>query len=484
MKIKKKLLIGFGFYTLLTVVMGCFMYLELRTITSRLAYVKSADDIINNALETRRYEKNLLLFNDKSAINELDNYISLLRRDIEGLKKEIVKKIGVLESEKLSEKIDEYERIIHQIVKNPADNELIKRVRIIARELQTTIEDVAGSERASIDILLEHLNRSMTLLLFTIVAFIIAGAVINMKLASGISKPIRDLEDATKRVGGGDLSWRIELKGRDEIAALGLSFNMMQERLSTARQSIELAIKELHEKQEQLLEAEKLASLGRIAAGVAHEINNPLAIINEKAGLIQDIIGISDDFQNRDKFISLIQGIVASVARCRTITHHLLGYARPTEFIMETMSLNDVFADVKGFLHRELESKRIALEMNLSDDLPQIRSDKGQLEQVILNIVRNAIEAVNEGGRIIISSDMKDNDAVVISISDNGLGIPQDKVKHIFEPFFTTKGQKGTGLGLFVSYGIVKKLGGMISAESESGQGTTFTIQIPVDFKQ
>lgn len=484
MKIKKKLLIGFGFYTLLTVVMGCFMYLELRTITSRLAYVKSADDIINNALETRRYEKNLLLFNDKSAINELDNYISLLRRDIEGLKKEIVKKIGVLESEKLSEKIDEYERIIHQIVKNPADNELIKRVRIIARELQTTIEDVAGSERASIDILLEHLNRSMTLLLFTIVAFIIAGAVINMKLASGISKPIRDLEDATKRVGGGDLSWRIELKGRDEIAALGLSFNMMQERLSTARQSIELAIKELHEKQEQLLEAEKLASLGRIAAGVAHEINNPLAIINEKAGLIQDIIGISDDFQNRDKFISLIQGIVASVDRCRTITHHLLGYARPTEFIMETMSLNDVFADVKGFLHRELESKRIALEMNLSDDLPQIRSDKGQLEQVILNIVRNAIEAVNEGGRIIISSDMKDNDAVVISISDNGLGIPQDKVKHIFEPFFTTKGQKGTGLGLFVSYGIVKKLGGMISAESESGQGTTFTIQIPVDFKQ
>lgn len=485
MKIREKLLTGFGFYILLTIVMGFFMYLELRTIIFRLAYVKSADDIMNEALETRRYEKNLLLFHDKAARNELYNYISLLRKDIGVLKEEIVKKIGVSEYNKLFARIDEYEWIIHKIEKNPDDHGLIETARAIARKIQLTTEDLAGSERASIDSLMDHLNRSMPLLLFTIAAFIIAGAVINMKLASGISNPIRDLEDATKRVADGDLSWRIELKGRDEIASLGISFNMMQERLSDTRQSLELVIKELRQKQEQLLEAEKLASLGRIAAGIAHEINNPLAIVNEKAGLMQDIIGISDEFQNRDKFINLIQGIITSVDRCRAITHHLLGYARPTEFIMETMDLKDAIEDVKDFLHRELDIKRIVVETNLPADLPQIRSDKGQIEQVILNIVKNAIDAVSEGGLITISSWIKDNNTAVISIRDNGLGIPEEKLKHIFEPFFTTKKMgQGTGLGLFVSYGIVKKLGGMINAESESGKGTTFTIQIPVDFKQ
>ncbi|HAM51711.1 MAG TPA: hypothetical protein DCP92_13895 [Nitrospiraceae bacterium] len=485
MKIRKKLLIGFGFSILLTVVMGFLGYVDLLTITSRLAYIKSADAILNETLEIRRYEKNMMLFHDGAALNELNNYISLLRKDIGVLKKEIVKNIGVPEYNKLCERIDEYERIVHNIAKNPDDNGPIERVREIAREIQSTTEDFAGVERASIDILLGHLNRSMTLLLLTIASFIIAGAVINIKLASGISNPIRDLEDATKRVANGDLSWRIELKGRDEIASLGMSFNMMQERLSEARQSLELAIEEVHEKQEQLLEAEKLASLGRIAAGVAHEINNPLAIVNEKAGLMQDIISISDGFQNRDKFISLIQGIVASVERCRTITHHLLGYARPTEFIMEPMNLNDAIEDVKGFLHRELDIKRIVVETNLPADLPQIRSDKGQIEQVILNIVKNAIDAVSEGGLITISSGMKDRNTAVISIKDSGYGIPQDKLKHIFEPFFTTKVKdKGTGLGLFVSYGIVKKLGGMINAESEPGKGTTFTIEIPLDFKQ
>jgi two-component system NtrC family sensor kinase len=198
---------------------------------------------------------------------------------------------------------------------------------------------------------------------------------------------------------------------------------------------------------------------------------------------MQDVIDISDEFPNRDKFIGLTQSVIASVDRCRAITHLLLGYARPTEFIMETLSLNDVLTDVKGFLHKELENKRIALETNLPVDLPRIRSDKGQIEQVILNIVRNAIEAVRKGGRITIASSTKGARTAVISIADNGPGIPQDQVKHIFEPFFTTKGKKGTGLGLFVSYGIVKKLGGIITAESKSGLGTTFTIQLPVDVK-
>ena len=258
----------------------------------------------------------------------------------------------------------------------------------------------------------------------------------------------------------------------------------MQDRLQDTMRSLELAIKRLHEKQEQLVEAEKLASLGRIAAGVAHEINNPLAIVNEKAGLIQDILETSGDSQNKEKFSNLTDGIISSVNRCRAITHRLLVFARKMDVTIETMDLNESIREVKEFLGKEILFKSIRFEMNLMEGLPQINSDKGQLEQVFLNIMKNAIDAVEEGGLVTVSTGTKDEDTVCVSIRDNGTGIPDDKLKQIFEPFFTTKGrEKGTGLGLFVSYGIMKKLGGSIIVESGVDKGTTFIIDIPVSLR-
>ncbi len=265
---------------------------------------------------------------------------------------------------------------------------------------------------------------------------------------------------------------------------LGASFNQMQERLQDTMRSLELAIKRLHEKQEQLVEAEKLASLGRIAAGVAHEINNPLAIVNEKAGLMQDILEMSEDFPNKEKFLNLISGIVGSVNRCRAITHNLLGFSRKMDVIVEPIDLNESIKEVIGFLEKEASVKNVNIQTDFADGIPKVDSDKGQLEQVFLNIIKNAIDAVKEGGLIVISTSMKDEDTARVSIRDNGPGIPKDKMKQIFEPFFTTKGrEKGTGLGLFVSYGIMKKLGGSIIVESEVGKGTTFIVEVPVTFR-
>ena len=477
MKIRDKLLLGFGFYIFLAVVLGFFAYKEMQAITTRLSLVETADDITNNFLEVRRHEKNFLLFRDKDSLEELKNNLEEFKKNIAEIRTEIVKEMGSDNYQMIKMAISEYEFLVDRINERGS----IEKIRSVARDIQSFAENLSKKERVDIKALLV---RSKILLLFAMFVIVTAGAVINMKLAVSIARPIRGLEEITKRVAGGDLSGRIEIKGRDELSSLGVSFNQMQERLQDTMKSLELAIKRLHEKQEQLVEAEKLASLGRIAAGVAHEINNPLAIVNEKAGLIQDILEMSGDSQNKEKFLNLTDGIIGSVNRCRAITHRLLGFARKMDVTIETMDLNESIREVKEFLGKEILFKSIRFEMNLMEGLPKINSDKGQIEQVFLNIMKNAIDAVEEGGLVTVSTGKKDEGTVCVSIRDNGTGIPDDKLKQIFEPFFTTKGrEKGTGLGLFVSYGIMKKLGGSIIVESGVDKGTAFIIDIPVSLR-
>ncbi|MBC7360047.1 MAG: two-component sensor histidine kinase [Desulfacinum sp.] len=223
----------------------------------------------------------------------------------------------------------------------------------------------------------------------------------------------------------------------------------------------------------------KLSSIGRLAAGVAHEINNPLAIINEKAGLMKDLMEHTPDFPKREKFLALVQAILQSVDRCRNITHRLLGFARRMDVQIEVLDLNDVIGEVLGFLEKEALYRNIDLRLQLAENLPRIASDRGQLQQVLLNILNNAFAAVDDGGIVSITTWDADLDRVAVSIQDNGHGMNQETLKHIFEPFFTTKKGYGTGLGLPITYGIVKKLGGCIEVQSEEGRGTTFTVYLP-----
>jgi two-component system NtrC family sensor kinase len=151
------------------------------------------------------------------------------------------------------------------------------------------------------------------------------------------------------------------------------------------------------------------------------------------------------------------------------------------EMSHDAIDINDAVKEVVGFLEKEISFRNIRLELNLSQNLPKIVTDKGQIQQVLLNIINNAIDAVEEGGIIDISSNTKDQQVIRVSIQDNGSGIPKDKLKHIFEPFYTTKEKgKGTGLGLSISYGILKRLGGTILVESEVNKGTTFIVEIPI----
>jgi len=248
----------------------------------------------------------------------------------------------------------------------------------------------------------------------------------------------------------------------------------MVNRIYTADQKL---IMTLH----QVEYSNKMASLGRLAAGVAHEINNPLAIINEKAGLIKDLLTFKKEYAQDHTLSAAIEVILSSVKRCGRITKRLLGFARHMDVSIQSIHVGEMVSEVLEFLHKEAEYRAITISLDISDDIPQIETDAGKLQQILLNIINNAFAAMEKGGNLEISAGMSGDDRVSITITDDGCGISQANLKQIFEPFFSTKTLAGgTGLGLSITYGLVQELGGSIDVKSEEGKGTAFTVTLPL----
>ncbi len=224
----------------------------------------------------------------------------------------------------------------------------------------------------------------------------------------------------------------------------------------------------------------KMAALGRLSAGVAHEINNPVSIISEKAGLLKDLLLMSDAPPPKEKMLDLLGSVLRSADRCGGITHRLLGFAKHMQVQTETIEIDQLLVEVLGFLEKEARYRDIKIEFDFPENPPEVVSDRGQLQQVFLNILNNAFAAVEDGGRIQIGVIEGEPGTVAVWIQDNGVGIPEEHLAHIFDPFFTTKKGAGTGLGLSITYGIVQKLGGEISVQSQVGVGTRFIVSLPV----
>jgi signal transduction histidine kinase len=223
----------------------------------------------------------------------------------------------------------------------------------------------------------------------------------------------------------------------------------------------------------------RMATIGRLAATVAHEINNPLAIINEKSGLMKDLLGGVDDSGWKDRFARCIDSITRAVDRGSAVTHRLLGFTRRLEVRTETIDLAHLLREVLGFLEQEARHRTIAIETDFAS-VPLVESDRGKLQQIFLNLLSNAFAAVEDGGRITLAIRSADGpDRVAIEVRDDGPGIPSDQLGRVFEPFFSTKGDHGTGLGLSITRQLVQDLGGEIRVESEPGHGACFTVELP-----
>lgn len=234
---------------------------------------------------------------------------------------------------------------------------------------------------------------------------------------------------------------------------------------------------------EQIIEAGKLAALGELAAGIAHEINNPVAIMVEEAGWIEDCLKELPDKDSEvyQEISKSIKQIKTQGGRCREITHKLLTFARRSDSGERRVSLNMLLEEVTILCEQRARYARVKIERNLAKDLPMVAVSPTEMQQVVLNLVNNAIDAMEtQGGGVLTMSSKFINDWVVLEVTDTGPGIPKSIMPRIFDPFFTTKPVgKGTGLGLSICYGIIKKSGGNIEVESELGKGTTFRIWLP-----
>ncbi len=293
------------------------------------------------------------------------------------------------------------------------------------------------------------------------ISALLMAALIAIPVAYLISHPLTILAMATRRVAEGDWTVRVSGEGYQEMHILAESFNTM--------------IENLKETQEQLVQKEKLASVGQLAAGVAHEINNPLGSVLLYADILHKETPPENVQQRAD-----LEMIINEATRCKAIVNDLLNFSRQNEVLAQETDLNALLRELAEEVSRLELYQRVKVVQDLDPNLPVIQADPLQLRQVFLNLMNNAAEAMPEGGTLTLRTRRDPaNEQVIAQVQDTGIGIPPENMKKIFTPFFTTKPiGKGTGLGLAIIYGIVKMHRGQISVQSEVGKGTTFTITL------
>jgi two-component system NtrC family sensor kinase len=265
-----------------------------------------------------------------------------------------------------------------------------------------------------------------------------------------------------------------------------VSFLIGANAYSLAKRMVRRIAKADKEKQrlnEQMFQTGKLASIGELAAGIAHEINNPVTIMVEEAGWIDDLLEEEEfhEGKNLSEFKRALKQIRTQGMRCKEITHKLLSFARKTDSRIQDVQPKELIQDMISFLEKRAKYSGVAINTDIQEDLPPIKVSPTELQQVLLNLMKNALDAMEKSGGTLSVSARREDDNFVIEVSDNGPGIPEDALSQIFDPFFTTKPEgKGTGLGLSICYGIIKKMDGEITVESAVNEGTTFFISLPV----
>lgn len=355
----------------------------------------------------------------------------------------------------------------------------------------TPIRDVSGATIGMLYVgvlerpFTDSLWRSLLVFLGIAAGGVALVYLVAVRVARRFSQPIHGMTMAAQRIAQGDYSQAVRGGGDDELGYLAHSFNTMTSELQLAHTALRESADELERKveertaelkrmQAQMIQSEKMVAIGKLAAGVAHEINNPLTgVLTNSSLMLEDL---ADDHPWRED----IQTIVNETLRCRKIVKGLLDFSRQTRPQRTLLDLNQVVEDTLSLVRNQTVFRNTKLVYELDPHLPTVLADADQMRQVVLNIVLNAAEAMVQGGELrLASASNVAKKAVELRISDTGPGIPDEVRARIFEPFFTTK-KTGTGLGLAVAYGIIERHHGEIRIDSARGKGTTFTISVPI----
>ncbi|MGC2062439.1 MAG: ATP-binding protein [Thermodesulfovibrionales bacterium] len=461
MKIEQKIILSNIFNVVLIVLIGVFSFQNLELVLTKLRFVEIADDLNASFLEMRLSEKNFFLYHDKYSLLEIKQKIDSTEKAIDLAQESIARAIGEQNLRKLKVYLKEYTDVVEDTVGAGIEKPALEvRLRAKGRGLREYSHEITQIERKSVNSII---GSSKNILIYSFLAVLITAIAVSHFISQKILRSVREVKRLAESISEGNFSRISGAVPRDEFGTLITAVNTMSEELSR--------------REEELIQSKKLASIGVLTAGVAHELTNPL---NNISMITQNYIELYDYF-NKENGLGLLNKIQGETERIEKIVKNLLDFSKPKEANLIDSDMNKTVRKALKLMNNTLDISNIELTSNLQEDLPHVFIDDNQIQQVLVNLITNAVQAMPGGGRLSIRTRTGNkSDSVEILISDSGKGIPPEFLPHIFDPFFSTKGPEGTGLGLSVSYGIIKNHHGHIRVESRPEVGTTFTIDLPI----
>ena len=501
--------ITFGYYAIVVIIIGLtlFTFLELRFLERKIIFGEAISEFFDTTLEIRRFEKNFFLYEKESDYRENSVYVSKARELLESHLTGFTALASAQQVASLRGRVVAYQGLMEQYAALTAPDKRKKlaehgarktmlegEIRVTGKNIITIAEEISKTERTSVQALL---NASQRILVFSIVLLSIAVIAIGQVLSRMVVKPLKLIEKNMEVIADGRFE-KIEIDSRDrEIASLTNAFNKM--------------MRELELRQRHLVQSEKLASLGTLLSGVAHELNNPLSNISSSNQILMEELKESRNKPasgrlciDPDFVTDMLTQINDQTDRARNIVRSLLEFSRDKDFKKQNLPVKVLFEETIRFVKGQMPA-HTTVSMDIPDDL-KLTVDKQRIQQAFLNLIKNALDAVAEnGGAVMVTAkrhsavdkaedDMGiynylkyrgkctlEEDTVDIQVRDTGPGIPSDVLSKIFDPFFTTKDVgKGSGLGLYIVHEIVEEHDGCIAVDSEPGKGTTFLIRLPM----
>ena len=471
--LRQKIFLHFFIFMAVNSAIWMFSYYSNAVMNQKLRLIEKKNDLLNTILEARRYEKNFFLTKDRKNLSEALSYIEKTEKKQKIIENDFA---GLLDNwnsiEKRSLDIKAYKDIMTTLKKIYSINvdvihdkeaqgkiaDLQSQVTRLGRKITTEIEQVEKQER---DKMFTLLNQSKAYLLCSLISLFVLTILTAFFLMLNVNNPLKTIEHGIRKIVKGDFTKIPEIKTRDEFESLTASLNNM--------------IEELDKRKQQLVQAEKMSSLGTLTSGVAHELNNPINNISTSIQIVREEL---EEPEIEYKKTLLLQA-EEQIDRARDIIRALLEFSRQTEFFLERVNFKKLVLSTMHLISGEIPSD-IEINMAIPDEL-EAKLDARRIQQVLLNLIINSIHAMEDGGTIHIEALKEDEPSqFIFKVIDTGIGMPQENMTKIFDPFFTTKEVgKGSGLGLSIIHGIIKQHGGTIDVDSQEGNGTSFTITLP-----
>ena len=467
-RISIRLRIALGFLAAFVLTSGLIIaaMLFISHISKQQEFLERAGNFEFEIQQARRFEKNYFLYgtNLYDALNNTQNAQNLLR-DFEGEMRQI---IGDHAYENMSYNLSRYMESLEKLTaldqtdeKGGAETRLSieSELRNFGAAIVVNASNAIDQERLRVH---TWLRSSWVVAVSALVLILLLEIFIVMFIAQQIIRPFSRFEKYTERIAAGDFSLITPIRRyRDEFTNLAIALNHM--------------LLELKKREDQLIQSRKLAAVGNLTAGIAHELNNPLNNISITTEALMDEF---DEWDKETK-LKMLKDIFTQVERASATVANLLDFTRRDKDSFEQIYLREVLERTLKLMANEISLSKVELDVDYIDNLPPILGNQNNLQQVFLNLFLNALQAMPDGGSLKVKA-YAENELLKIIVSDTGIGIPKENLNSIFDPFFTTKEPgKGTGLGLSVSYGIIQKHHGLITVESEIGKGTSFIIKLP-----